>query len=114
MRLDNPYGLYLERDKTISFQFDGQVYIGYEGDTIASALAANSVKLISRSFKYHRPRGILSMAGQDGNTLVQVGDEPGVRADARAIEEGMVVTAQNVIGNLDNDYGRVIELFSRF
>ena len=54
------------------------------------------------------------MAGQDGNTLVQVGDEPGVRADARAIEEGMVAAAQNVIGSLDNDYGRVIELFSRF
>ena len=114
MRLDNPYGLYLERDKSISFQFDGQAYKGYEGDTIASALAANSVKLIARSFKYHRPRGILSMAGQDGNTLVQVGDEPGVRADSRAIEEGMIVAAQNVNGSLDNDYGRFIELFSRF
>ena len=114
MRLASPYGLYLERDKNISFQFEGQAYKGYEGDTIASALAANSVKLISRSFKYHRPRGILSMAGQDGNTLVQVGDEPGVRADTRVIEEGMVVSAQNVIGNLVNDYGRVIELFGRF
>ena len=114
MRLDNLYGLYLERDKTISFQFEGKAYKGYEGDTIASALAASSVKLISRSFKYHRPRGILSMAGQDGNTLVQVGDEPGVRADTSAIEEGMVVAAQNVIGNLENDYGRVAEFFSRF
>lgn len=114
MRLDYPYGLYLERDKTISFQFDGQVYKGFEGDTIASALVANRVKLISRSFKYHRPRGILSMAGQDGNSLVQVDDEPNVRADSRAIEEGMVVTAQNVIGKLHNDRGRVVELFSRF
>ncbi|MCY4513798.1 MAG: 2Fe-2S iron-sulfur cluster-binding protein [Candidatus Tectomicrobia bacterium] len=114
MRLDNPYGVYLDRDKAISFQFDGRTYMGYEGDTIASALAASSVKLISRSFKYHRPRGILSMAGQDGNSLVQVGDEPGVRADARAIEEGMVVTAQNVVGNLENDYGRFIESLGRF
>ena len=114
MRLHNPYGVYLDRDKVVSFQFDGRTYTGYEGDTIASALAANSVKLISRSFKYHRPRGILSMAGQDGNTLVQVGDEPGVRADARAIEEGMVVTAQNVVGSLENDYGRVVESLGQF
>ena len=114
MRLDNPYGVYLNRDRAVSFQFDGRTYEGYEGDTIASALAANSVKLISRSFKYHRPRGILSMAGQDGNTLVQVGDEPGVRADARAIEQGMVVTAQNVVGNLKNDTGRFIESLGRF
>ena len=114
MRLGNPYGVYLNRDKVVSFQFDGRSYKGHEGDTIASALAANSVKLISRSFKYHRSRGILSMAGQDGNTLVQVGDEPGVRADARAIEEGMAVTPQNVIGSLDNDFGQAIESLGRF
>jgi sarcosine oxidase subunit alpha len=114
MRLAKPFGLHLDRSESITFQFDGKSYTGYQGDTIASALAANGVKLISRSFKYHRPRGILSMAGQDGNTLVQVGDEPSVRADTRAIEEGMIVTAQNVIGSLNNDYARVIELFSRF
>ena len=114
MRLENAHGLHLERDKTISFKFDGKIFQAYQGDTIASALAANDVKLISRSFKYHRPRGILSMTGQDSNTLVQVGDEPNVRADTRLIEEGMTVTAQNVFGSLENDYGRFIELFSRF
>ncbi len=114
MRLANINGLYLDRNKTISFLFNGQLYQGYEGDTIASALVANGIKIISRSFKYHRPRGIMSMAGQDGNTLVQVGDEPNVRADTRNIEEGMIVTAQNVIGSLENDFGRFIELFSRF
>ena len=54
------------------------------------------------------------MAGQDANTLVQVGDEPGVRADARAIEQGMVVTAQNVVGSLKNDTGRFIDSLGRF
>jgi len=114
MRLQESFGLNLDRSQTIYFHFDGKSYSGYKGDTIASALAANDVRLLSRSFKYHRPRGILSMAGQDANTLVQVGDEPSVRADTRAIEDGMIVSAQNVIGSLTNDYGRVIELFSRF
>ena len=114
MRLAAPYGLCLDRTQTVSFQFDGQSYQACKGDTIASALAANGVRLISRSFKYHRPRGILSMAGQDGNVLVQLDDEPNVRADTRIIEEGMSVTAQNIFGSLENDYGRIIGLFGRF
>jgi sarcosine oxidase, subunit alpha len=114
MRLSQPTGLYLDRSKTISFQFNGQNFQGFQGDTIASALAANNYRLLSRSFKYHRPRGILSMSGQDSNTLVQVGDEPNVRADTRAIEEGMQVQAQNVIGSLERDYGSLIGLIGRF
>ena len=114
MRLDKPYGLYLNRDKALTFSFEGRDYQGFAGDTVASALAANKVRVLSRSFKYHRPRGILTMSGQDGNTLVQVGDEPNVRADTRRIEDGMKVAPQNVLGSLDNDYGQVIGLFSRF
>ncbi|MBT7951240.1 MAG: FAD-dependent oxidoreductase [Gammaproteobacteria bacterium] len=114
MRLLQSTGLYLDRSKTISFQFNGQSFQGFQGDTIASALAANNCKLLSRSFKYHRPRGILSMSGQDSNTLVQIGDEPNVRADTRAIEEGMQVQAQNVIGSLEKDYGSLIGLIGRF
>ena len=114
LRLAEPYGLYLDRSQPITFQFDGKTYTGFKGDTIASALMANGVKIISRSFKYHRPRGVLSMAGQDGNTLVQIGDEPNVRADVRSIEEGMTVTAQNVIGSLKNDYGRILDACSHF
>lgn len=114
MRLAEARGLYLDRAQTVSFRFNRRGYQGYEGDTIASALAANGVRLMSRSFKYHRPRGILSMAGHDGNVLVQLDDEPNVRADTRLITEGMNVTAQNVFGSLENDPGRFIGLFSRF
>ena len=114
MRLAEPYGLYIDRSQPITFQFEGQTVTGYKGDTIASALMANGIKVISRSFKYHRPRGVLSMAGQDGNTLVQIGNEPNVRADVRLIEEGMTVTTQNVIGSLKNDVGFILNACSRF
>ena len=114
MRLSQGDTLYLDRSKIISFQFNGQTFQGFRGDTIASALAAGNVRLLSRSFKYHRPRGILSLSGQDSNTLVQVGDEPNVRADTCEIEEGMQVAAQNVIGSLNYDFGSLIGLISRF
>ncbi len=114
MRLPEPKGLYLDRTKTISFTFEGKTYKGFQGDTIASALAVNNAQLLSRSFKYHRPRGILSMAGRDANTLVQVNDEPSVRADTYSIYNGLNVQAQNFYGSLENDWGRIVELFGRF
>lgn len=114
MRLPKPKGLYLDRSKTITFVFAGKHYQGLQGDSIASALAANNERLLSRSFKYHRPRGILTMAGRDANTLVQVEDEPNVRADTYAITEGLEVFAQNVYGSLENDWGRFIEHIGRF
>ena len=114
MRLPDPKGLCLDRSKTVSFRFNGKSYTGYQGDTIASALAANNERLLSRSFKYHRPRGILTMAGRDANTLVQIGDEPSARADTYLISEGLEVFAQNVFGSLETDYGQLIESLSRF
>ena len=114
MRLLEPKGLYLDRSKEITFTFDGETYRGYQGDTIASALAANNKNLLSRSFKYHRPRGILSMAGRDANTLVQVNDEPSVRADTFPILQDLAAQPQNVFGTLRNDWGRIVELFGRF
>ncbi len=114
MRLAEPFGLYLDRAKELNFRFDGKTYRAFGGDTIASALSANGVRTLSRSFKYHRPRGILSMGGQDGNTLVQVADEPGVRADTQPVERGMEVEAQNVFGSLKNDYAGVIGYLGRF
>lgn len=114
MRLAEPRGKQLNRTRTIQFSFEGRVYQGYEGDTIASALAACGQRVLSRSFKYHRPRGILSMSGQDSHALVQVGDEPSVRADTRLIEEGMQVMAQNVFGSLERDFASVLGLLGRF
>ncbi|MGH6928003.1 MAG: 2Fe-2S iron-sulfur cluster-binding protein, partial [Dongiaceae bacterium] len=113
-RLPAPAGRLLDRNKTIAFRFEGRAYEGFAGDTIASALAANDVWTLSRSFKYHRPRGILTMAGLDANTLVQIGDEPNVPADRRAISEGMVVEGQNYSGSLEHDRETWIEMFGRF
>ncbi|MSP81399.1 MAG: FAD-dependent oxidoreductase [Alphaproteobacteria bacterium] len=113
-RLPAPAGVLIDRSKPITFNFCGQDYTGFQGDTIASALAANGVGMLSRSFKYHRPRGLMTAAGQDANTLVQIGDEPNVLADLRAIEAGLAITAQNVFGSLANDYANVLDGLGRF
>ena len=69
-RLDK--GGLINRNKKISFKFNGKKYFGYEGDTLASALIANGVHLVGRSFKYHRPRGIFSSGPEEPNALVQI------------------------------------------
>ncbi|MEX1204263.1 MAG: glycine cleavage T C-terminal barrel domain-containing protein [Dongiaceae bacterium] len=113
-RLPAPAGRLVDRGRPVSFSFQGRPYPGFAGDTVASALAANDVWLLSRSFKYHRPRGVLTMAGQDGNTIVQVGDAPTVLADRRAIDDGLAVRAVNYDGSLERDWGNLIEPFARF
>ncbi len=113
-RLPAPMGLLIDRDQPLDFSFDGHRYQGLQGDSIASALLANGRFLISRSFKYHRPRGPLTMAGQDANSLVQLPQEPNVLADAYALSAGLQVTAQNVNGSLDNDRDAYLGKFSKF
>ncbi|MFO1353093.1 MAG: FAD-dependent oxidoreductase, partial [Gammaproteobacteria bacterium] len=112
-RLPAPAGLLIDRSKPLAFSFEGKHYFGFQGDTIASALAANGVWLLSRSFKYHRPRGILTMAGQDANTLVQLPDEPNVRADRHPLSAGLRVMGQNYNGSLEHDRDRLNEKFAR-
>ena len=107
-------GLLVSSDKPLSFQFEGKTYEGLEGDTLASALLANGQWLQSRSFKYHRPRGPLSLAGQDANTLVQLGPDPNVLADKTPLSEGLTATGQNYVGSLDKDRDSVLSRFSRF
>ncbi len=113
-RIEAPKGVLLDRGKPINFRFEGRDYSGYAGDTIGSALAANGVWCISRSFKYHRPRGLLSFAGLEANSLVQLKYEPNVPADRKLIEPGLEVWGQNYTGSLQRDYGTVMGLFSRF
>ena len=113
-RLPGGKGLLIDRSKPITFSFEGKVIEGLAGDTVASALAANGQWMISRSFKYHRPRGILTMAGQDANTLVQIGEEPSCLADKRAIAPGLAVEAQNYFGSFESDGGRFVEWVSKF
>jgi sarcosine oxidase subunit alpha len=114
-RIDGPdYGLLIDRKRPVSFTFDGRLYGGYAGDVIASALYAQGRSLLSRSFKYHRPRGVLTMAGQDANTMVQVGAQPNVRADQYPIWDDLAVRSINRLGPLDHDLYAGIGLFSRF
>jgi len=71
-RFRNAEGGLIDRMQPISFEFDGHAYRGYQGDTLASALLANGVYLLGRSFKYHRPRGILSAGSEEPNALVEL------------------------------------------
>ncbi|GLO14793.1 aminomethyltransferase [Pseudomonas putida] len=113
-RLPAPMGLLIDREQPVRFQFDGQACLGFAGDTIASALLGNGRWLLSRSFKYHRPRGPLSMAGQDANTLVQLPEEPNVLADLEPVRDGQVVEGQNFNGSLEHDRDAYLGKFSRF
>ena len=82
-----PRGGQIDRSRVLRFAFDGQEYDGHPGDTLASALMANGVQLVGRSFKYHRPRGILTAGSEEPNALVELRTgarrEPNTRATAR-------------------------------
>ena len=113
-RLPGQPGEVIDRSAPVELTWNGKRYTGFAGDTIASALAANGVTIFSRSMKYHRPRGLLTADFWDPNCLVQVGDEPNVRAGHRRIEPGMVVSAQNVWPSLERDVKAANGLVGRF
>ncbi|ADZ91658.1 2Fe-2S iron-sulfur cluster-binding protein [Marinomonas mediterranea] len=113
-RLSEPTGLFINREKSVQFEFEGVSYQGVEGDTIASALIANGQWLMSRSFKYHRPRGPLTMAGQDANTLVQLPSEPNVLADRMTLSSDLKAQGQNYNGSLESDKDAKLGLAGRF
>ena len=74
----------IDRSKSISFTFDGKLYRGYKGDTLASALLANGVHLVGRSFKYHRPRGIQTAGSEEPNAIVELRTGPRKEPNTRA------------------------------
>ncbi len=113
-RLPARPGELIDRSSTLSFTFAGKAYTAHPGDTIASALAAAGVRVFSRSFKYHRPRGLLCCAGQCPNCLVQIGDEPNVRACNTLVKAGMNVSPQNVSPSLEADLMSLTQLGQRF
>ncbi|MHB8477084.1 MAG: 2Fe-2S iron-sulfur cluster-binding protein [Steroidobacteraceae bacterium] len=112
-RLAPNAGEWLDRSATLKFTFEGRDYRGYAGDTISSALAAAGLALMARSFKYHRPRSILSFANHDSNTLFQVDGVPNVRGDVTLLRDGMRVSALNTFGGLARDKARVLDRLSR-
>lgn len=113
-RLAAPAGRELRRDESIAFRFDGRPHTGLGGDTIASALAADGVEVLSRSFKYHRPRAVLCAAGRCPNCLVEVDGEPNVRGCVTPIAAGMTVRSQNAWPTLRRDLLGLTDVFDRF
>jgi len=112
-----PQGGRIRRDQPLAFTFDGRAMRGFRGDTLASALLANGVHLVGRSFKYHRPRGILSAGADEPNALVGVGrDEsrytPNLRATQVELYEGLAAESQNRFPSLRFDVGALNDLIS--
>jgi sarcosine oxidase subunit alpha len=113
MRL--PTGGRIDRTRPLRFSFDGRDYSGFAGDTLASALLANRVSLFGRSFKYHRPRGLLSAGAEEPNALIEIDRGPGRREpNARAtmvpLVEGLVAHSQNRWPSLRRDFGALAGL----
>ena len=116
MRLSNK-GL-IDRNTPVSFTFDGKKVQGFQGDTIASALLANDIHLVGRSFKYHRPRGILTAGSEEPNALMTIGSgaaqTPNVRATTQEIYDGLNARSQNAWPSLKFDYLEANNLLSNF
>ena len=111
-------GRRIDRSRVLHFTFDGRRLKGYEGDTVASALLANGITLVGRSFKYHRPRGIVAYGTEEPNALVGIGrgakHEPNARATTVRLTDGMVIVSQNRFPSLDHDLGAVNRGLSKF
>ncbi len=114
MRLGPQPGEVIDRAAPLTLRWNGRPYRAYRGDTIVSALAAAGERVFSRSFKYHRPRGVLTASYSDPGCTVQVGDEPNVRGAHRLAQDGMDVRAQNTWPSLRFDVKAANQLVSSF
>ncbi|WP_390910759.1 sarcosine oxidase subunit alpha family protein [Pseudosulfitobacter sp. SM2401] len=108
----------IDRTQTLNFTFDGKTYQGHGGDTLASALLANGVRLMGRSFKYHRPRGPLSAGSEEPNAMVELRtgarQEPNTRATTAELFEGLSAQSQNRWPSLKFDAMAINDRFSNF
>ena len=111
-------GLLIDRNKPIKFEFNGKKLSGYDGDTLASALLSNDQVLVGRSFKYHRPRGIVSSGSEEPNALINLGEkekfEPNQRATTTELFDGLKATSQNHWPSLNFDIGVINNYLARF
>ena len=114
MRLDRQPGEEIDRSQPITFSWNGRTVGAYSGDTIVSALAATGERVFSRSFKYHRPRGLLTADYLDPGCFFQVGDEPNVRGAHRLAAPGMQVRSQNAWPSVRFDVKAANELLGPF
>ncbi len=108
-----PRGGRIDRGHRLRFTFNGRALEGHPGDTLASALLANGVRLIGRSFKYHRPRGVFGLGAEEPNALVQLGagarTEPNIRATQVQLFDGLTATSQNCWPSVGFDIGAVMD-----
>ena len=115
---DGAMGRVIDRTQRLNFTFDGKSYSGHPGDTVGSALMANGVRLMGRSFKYHRPRSIVGAGADEPNALIGVGSgsrhEPNIRATQAELFGGLVASSQNNWPSLNFDVGALNGKLSRF
>lgn len=108
----------IDRSKSLHFHWDDQIMAGHAGDTLASALLVNNERVLGRSFKYHRPRGIMSAGVEESGALVTVGSgercDPNVRATTQELYDGLIAQGQNAWPNVRFDLGAVNSLLARF
>ncbi len=113
-----PTGGQIDRETSLDFTFDGKRFAGHAGDTLASALLANGVRLVGRSFKYHRPRGALTAGSEEPNALVELRGgarrEPNTRATTAELYDGLTAKSQNRLGSLKFDLLSINDRFSNF
>ncbi|MBF6057992.1 glycine cleavage T C-terminal barrel domain-containing protein [Thiomicrorhabdus heinhorstiae] len=105
---------WIDRKNPLTFTFEGKEVTGFAGDVASSALWSEGSKVLGRSFKYHRRRGLLSFANHDVNALFQAPDMPNVRGDVTPVQEGQMFTAVNTFGSLASDKGSLVELIGKF
>ena len=113
-----PQGGRVRRGAPVRFTFNGKAYTGLQGDTLASALLANGVHFVARSFKYHRPRGIMTAGVEEPNALVQLESGAYTVPNARATEvelyEGLRATSVNAKPDIEHDRMAIMQRFARF
>jgi sarcosine oxidase subunit alpha len=100
---------WIDRTQPIAFTFEGRRFEGFAGDSVTSALWAAGERRVGRSFKYHRPRGVLSLANHDVNAMFQWGARLNLRGDVEPLEDGMALTAVNTYGGLATDRARWLD-----
>jgi sarcosine oxidase, subunit alpha len=109
MRLEPQPGERIDREREVTFTFAGKPVPAFEGDTVGSALFAAGRRVFSRSFKYHRPRGLLCCSGSCPNCMMTVDGVPNVRVCAEPVRDGIRVEAQNVLGSLERDWLSIVD-----
>lgn len=112
-RLPPVAGEWIDRSVRVDFQFEAEPLHGFAGDTITSALSASGVKAFGRSFKYHRLRGVLSLANHDVNAMMQDGPALNVRGDVAALRHGMRLASVNTFGGVEYDRARILDRFAK-